>query len=1643
MEKNDEEKKIVNQKMETKIIFNKAKFSNYFNKKYIYVFLLLNYIIASISVNDIKITISGLGNIRIMDLNGREPYCYCIDGSECNGSQFNQENNILYFNNKNNNNNNVLKVKFNIKLSNLKGLFKNCKDITSIDFQDFDFSEVNDANEMFQNCTSLTTINFGPINANNVIKMSYMFSNCSSLSNIDLAIFKNSLVNDMSYIFQNCSSLTEIKLLDFKTSNVGKMDGMFELCSNLINLEQNFDTSKVLSMEKMFCNCKNLVSLDISNFDILSVTNMNSMFKGCKKLNSLKLFNKKTFSLINMGSMFQSCSSLESIDLSNFETSSVQFMNDLFHDCTSLISPTKFEFNTEKVIKMESMFENCKKLTKLDLSSFYTPSLRQIYSMFSGCSSITTIDISNFDTFQITNFANLFADCKSLTEINLNNFVTKMVINMTQMFCNCSSLTNIDISNFNTQLVIDMSSMFKGCSSLEEINLNNLENPNVENMSNMFSGCKKLNSLLTNNFRTSNVKYMNGMFRDCLGFTNLNLYFLDTQNVIDMNSMFSGCSNLVLIDITGFITSNVLNIGSMFSDCTSLTSIDLSNFESSQVTNMDSMFLNCKNIKSFSLDAFNTSNVQSMKSLFKGCSSLEILNLSNFKTGNILYMDSIFNGCNSLIKLDLNNLTLNKVKSMGYMFYECKSLTSLILPNFRRLSVTNTSHMFAGCSSLEEIDLSYFGSSSIEYMDYMFADCSYLKKINLDNWNTRRVKTMDYLFSGCSLLPYIDISSFNTPQLRTIRGMFYSCSSLKNIDLSTLNTSIVSNMDYMFYKATSISTINFYKEIDSNIITYFNTKSVENMKYMFAYCESLEYLDLSFWNTSNVYDMSFMFQNCTTIASLNLSNFELNKVITMENMFYGCLNIVYINLNISDDSGVENLIKIFYDTPLNMIFCINQAEKIRKEIIDTKENCYVFNCSQDYLSSRKKLIIDPQNNINYKCIELCKDIEGSTYYDYSFSCYENCPNGTFEYKSEENDNTCLEEPIRNCSIQELFLGLRNCSMLNEYNDTKEDKNKLINDIVKEIHDFDIIIPMALKEVFTYSLYDEIYHFVAFSNRKKIDNISFIDFQDCENELKKYQDSKNINDELILFKIEYINDQFKIPIIEYKVFNQSGDELDIRVCNHINFIYSTPVEINESEEYKYNPESDYYNELCLQYTTYNLTDITIYGRRKIFNDDNLSLCESNCKYLRYINGRAECECPLNIGFNRYLHLNEELKDNLIFRFKNNHMETNNFGVLKCFKMIFIKESFKSNYANILFISMMLLNIASTIIFWVKEYKSLYSQATLLSKTIEKKPIQKMNKNVNIVKNSKLITTGNNPPPKIKNYINPKKSNFPVKNIDNNIKINSKKSSIIYSKVKSQNSLIDSNFDLKFGLDNLNNNTKMEEEIDQTLLKTEMEINMLSYSEAIKQDKRSCFDIYFSFLKTRHILISIFTRDYNAVLYKISFFFFVFGTCIGINTMFFDDKLIQKIFEAKGEYSCQNHISTQIASIIISGTVASTIKSIVAYLTFTDFVILSIKERNNIPQEEKIDKTLMKVSSKNTTFFIINFIISGFFWIYSSSFSAVFKNTQIFLFVSSSISLVIVIFLPFLYYIIPSLFRVMALNGKNNSYLYRFSQFIELI
>ena len=69
--------------------------------------------------------------------------------------------------------------------------------------------------------------------------------------------------------------------------------------------------------------------------------------------------------------------------------------------------------------------------------------------------------------------------------------------------------------------------------------------------------------------------------------------------------------------------------------------------------------------------------------------------------------------------------------------------------------------------------------------------------------------------------------------------------------------------------------------------------------------------------------------------------------------------------------------------------------------------------------------------------------------------------------------------------------------------------------------------------------------------------------------------------------------------------------------------------------------------------------------------------------------------------------------------------------------------------------------------------------------------------------------------------------------------------------------------------------------------------------------------------------------------------------------------------------------------------------------------------------------------------------GFFWIYTGSFAIVFKNTQVYLLMDGFVTFCGVLALPLLFCLATAALRMVALNGKNNEYLYKFTQFLELI
>ena len=116
--------------------------------------------------------------------------------------------------------------------------------------------------------------------------MSYMFNGCESLTSIDFSEWDASNVTTMRSMFNGCTSLTSVTFGDnFDTSKVTDMSDMFYFCSGLTSLDlSNFDTSNVTDMSWMFYNCSGLTSLDLSNFNTSKVTNMYKMFSGCTSL---------------------------------------------------------------------------------------------------------------------------------------------------------------------------------------------------------------------------------------------------------------------------------------------------------------------------------------------------------------------------------------------------------------------------------------------------------------------------------------------------------------------------------------------------------------------------------------------------------------------------------------------------------------------------------------------------------------------------------------------------------------------------------------------------------------------------------------------------------------------------------------------------------------------------------------------------------------------------------------------------------------------------------------------------------------------------------------------------------------------------------------------------------------------------------------------------------------------------------------------------------------------------------------------------------------------------------------------------------------------------------------------------------------
>lgn len=744
-------------------------------------------------------------------------------------------------------------------LTSTKEMFRGYDQLTTINNLTYLNTEnVTDMKSMFYDCTDLTSLDLSNFNTEQVTDMSLMFNNCKGLTSLDLSTFRTEKVTDMTDMFNSCSALTTLDLKMFNTQNVTRMVQMFAYCTNLTSVDvSSFDTSKLTDMEGMFRECESLKTVDVNSFDISKVQRFDFMFLGCKALTTIYCDNSWTDNLcqdydyISADDMFDGCTSLVGAVAFNEEQIEVEMANPNTGYFTeknprrayALLSADKgtltFYYDrqhdtrpTEGEVVYDVPWEGSE------------PGWCSFNSGFNLTTTTATFDPSFDDFHGLTSVNNMFAKLRYLRTVNgLEYLHTENVTDFAFMFYGCTSLKTLDLSCLNTSSATTMVSMFHGCNEMERLWLLGFDTRNVTNMDDMFGGCEKLKAIYCEdtwtpaqsrdmfkacydisgaiNYDTDKIDatYANpetGYFRhDPTNYTayavltdnQLTFYFdskrderaaeATTKKVFDIvrtddlsfgawtRDKDTGARDVetVTLDHSFKFYEAATNTSGMFNGMKNLTSIDgMYNLYTDNVTDMSHMFQNCSALLGVDVGSFVTDNVTDMNGMFYNCEELRSLNAENFKTKNVTNMNGLFYNCKMLKELDLGGFDTRKVTDMRGMFQGCESLETFSFSDlFITNNVTDMSDMFHGCTSLTDLDYFSLVTDKVTKMSGMFQDCSSLKTLDVTSFNTCNVTDMAYMFKGCSRLTELDLSRFSTDKVTAMNDMFNGCSKLTTI----------------------------------------------------------------------------------------------------------------------------------------------------------------------------------------------------------------------------------------------------------------------------------------------------------------------------------------------------------------------------------------------------------------------------------------------------------------------------------------------------------------------------------------------------------------------------------------------------------------------------------------------------------------------------------------------------------------------------------------------------------------------------------------------------------------------------------------------------------------------------------------------
>ena len=1082
----------------------------------------------------------------------------------------------------------------------------------------------------------------------------------------------------------------------------------------------------------------------------------------------------------------------------------------------------------------------------------------------------------------------------------------------------------------------------------------------------------------------------------------------------------------------------------MLNNCYSLLSLDLSYFNTSQVTKMAEMFYNCSSLTSLDLSNFNISKINSAYHMFGNCNNLEYLNIENFIFFQGKDYGDIFENTPKNIIICANESNINEQTNPIFLA-ECVTISCSDDWKEKRKKINlKDNTCVENCENIDKIEKN---GKCLDIPDILCLEETpfiiFNEKICSDN---------------CSLYDIVEKNCFLPFYLNNSEDIMLN-NTLNYLKSNSFPKEMFKKNDYITFKEKRV------KFTLSNLI-FDNNNELNDCKQSFNeyddtynfYLLNISVLPENYNEPKNVYEVYFNKENNESFTKFNLNElYSICKLRTEISKceYYSIESIIHDScLTCSSAYGYHPMYNFDNSTFVQCYQKINEKNN-SDEILITDDNTILISNSIINLQCDK-------NNSKYipaneTCIDKC--INDKIYqYEFNNTCYKDCPNNTI--KSKKNEFYCelicpKEKPylkienqkcIENCTISDIFKNICKISYKEENKTLKEDLGKKI---VEEILSGNLgeLLDQIIKEKSDIIIEEEnsIHQISSLDFQKNNTNFTSIDFEKCEDLLRQKYLSNETEEDFIIYKIEHIIEGFNIPIIEYVLFTQNGSiSLDLSICDNTLIKYDIPVTIDENDEDKYDPSSDFYNDKCNKYSTEQKVDMTLYDRKNEFNNNNMSLCESKCEFRGYnsTTSKAICFCQIK---NNMTYSYDDINQNDLLTKIQSDKSNSNLDVTQCMEVFGSTEELKSNSGFYLLLFILIIFIIVFIIFCIKGRELLKNKIDEIiynkfEKNQNKKEKSQKNNNKTILDNhhdnkksiNKKIRTKTKK--KIKKAIQKSSSNFTLKERKNPKEGSSIITEVILDNKKNSN------------LNPINETTNISSNIPDS--ENDYEMNNLSYIETLKYDKRSCCEYYKSLIKNKQLFAFTFCsfNDYNSGIIKKFIFFLSFALHYTINALFFNDSNMHQIYEDQGKYN----FSYQFPKILISAICSTVILRIILQtLVLTDKSILKVKQQTTKELAINMKNQILKcINIKFFIFFVLNFILLVLFWFYLTCFNAIYENTQIYLIENTMISFGLSLIYPFVINIIPSILRMCSLEqGKKDknteNCLYTISKFIQVL